>query len=229
MPLSGIYFAYGLAFFSMGLAVTLEVWRGRIWPSRPGAQLTLSYALRPLALFGLLHGSHEWVEMFQLVIGIGLRGWPPHMEWARIGLLGLSFLMLVFFGLCLLLPAQQDRIRVLASSIALALLWLVGLAALNLGIHLPADRVAAGDAWTRYSLGISGAVLGAVGLLKQRRALPSDLPRIGLDLSCAAERLVISPKTVQRHRENIMRKLNLHSRIELVKYAIRKGLIDLEE
>jgi two-component system response regulator NreC len=40
-----------------------------------------------------------------------------------------------------------------------------------------------------------------------------------------ADRLGISPKTVSRHRENIMRKLNLHSRSELVKYAIRKGII----
>jgi len=40
-----------------------------------------------------------------------------------------------------------------------------------------------------------------------------------------AERLVISPKTVARHRENIMHKLNLHSRAELVRYAIRKGII----
>ena len=39
------------------------------------------------------------------------------------------------------------------------------------------------------------------------------------------EILVISPKTVARHRENIMRKLNLHSRAELVRYAIRKGII----
>jgi two-component system, NarL family, response regulator NreC len=37
--------------------------------------------------------------------------------------------------------------------------------------------------------------------------------------------LVISPKTVDRHRENIMRKLNLHSRAELVRYAIRRGII----
>ncbi len=40
------------------------------------------------------------------------------------------------------------------------------------------------------------------------------------------EILHISPKTVARHRENIMRKLNLHSRTELVKYAIRKGIIE---
>ncbi len=37
--------------------------------------------------------------------------------------------------------------------------------------------------------------------------------------------LFISPKTVERHRENIMRKLSLHSRSELVRYAIRKGII----
>ena len=41
-----------------------------------------------------------------------------------------------------------------------------------------------------------------------------------------AEVLNISPKTVARHRENIMHKLNLHSRTELVKYAIRKGIIE---
>jgi two-component system response regulator NreC len=40
-----------------------------------------------------------------------------------------------------------------------------------------------------------------------------------------AESLNISPKTVARHRENIMSKLNLHSRSDLVKYAIRKGII----
>jgi len=43
--------------------------------------------------------------------------------------------------------------------------------------------------------------------------------------SIIAEALSISPKTVARHRENIMRKLNLHSRTELVRYAIRKGII----
>ncbi|MCC6170105.1 MAG: response regulator transcription factor [Caldilineaceae bacterium] len=41
-----------------------------------------------------------------------------------------------------------------------------------------------------------------------------------------AQRLVISPKTVDRHRENIMAKLNLHSRAELVRYAIERGLLN---
>jgi len=41
-----------------------------------------------------------------------------------------------------------------------------------------------------------------------------------------AEQLTISAHTVARHRENLMGKLGLHSRSELVKYAIRKGLIE---
>jgi two-component system response regulator NreC len=47
----------------------------------------------------------------------------------------------------------------------------------------------------------------------------------GLSNEQIAAALVISSKTVERHRENIMRKLNLHSRAELVRYAIRKGII----
>ena len=43
-----------------------------------------------------------------------------------------------------------------------------------------------------------------------------------------AELLHISPYTVQTHRQRIMRKLNLHSRGELLKYALRRGLIRLE-
>ncbi len=40
-----------------------------------------------------------------------------------------------------------------------------------------------------------------------------------------ATELVISPKTVDRHRENLMSKLDLHSRVALVKYAIQRGLL----
>jgi two-component system response regulator NreC len=41
-----------------------------------------------------------------------------------------------------------------------------------------------------------------------------------------AEQLIISPKTVDTHRTHVMDKLNLHSRAELVKYAMRRGLLE---
>ena len=43
-----------------------------------------------------------------------------------------------------------------------------------------------------------------------------------------ATTLHISPKTVDVHRTNIMSKLDLHSRTDLIKYAIRKGLVHLD-
>ncbi len=50
----------------------------------------------------------------------------------------------------------------------------------------------------------------------------------GLSNQEVADKLIISVKTVERHRANILAKLGLHSRTELVKYAIRKGLILVE-
>ena len=42
-----------------------------------------------------------------------------------------------------------------------------------------------------------------------------------------ADMLIISPKTVEGHKTSLMNKLNLHSRTELVKYALRKGIISV--
>jgi len=48
----------------------------------------------------------------------------------------------------------------------------------------------------------------------------------GLSNQQIAEKLYISIKTVQTHRAHILEKLGLHDRTELVRYAIRKGLIE---
>lgn len=51
----------------------------------------------------------------------------------------------------------------------------------------------------------------------------------GLTNQEIAEKLHISVKTVQAHRAHIMEKLDLHDAVELTKYALRKGLITLED
>jgi DNA-binding NarL/FixJ family response regulator len=50
----------------------------------------------------------------------------------------------------------------------------------------------------------------------------------GLSTNEISERLFISPKTVENHRSRIMQKLGLHSTIELVRYATKLGLIDID-
>jgi DNA-binding NarL/FixJ family response regulator len=50
----------------------------------------------------------------------------------------------------------------------------------------------------------------------------------GLSAKEVASQLFISPKTVENHRTNLMKKLGLHSTVELIRYAARLGLIDLD-
>ncbi len=55
------------------------------------------------------------------------------------------------------------------------------------------------------------------------RMLAEGLPKTDI-----ADRLCISVKTVENHRSNIMKKLDLHSAMDLVRYAAKLGLIDLD-
>jgi DNA-binding NarL/FixJ family response regulator len=50
----------------------------------------------------------------------------------------------------------------------------------------------------------------------------------GLSIKQVADKLFISPKTAENHRSNIMRKLDLHSNIDLIRYAAKLGLIDVD-
>ena len=50
----------------------------------------------------------------------------------------------------------------------------------------------------------------------------------GLTASAIAERLGISPRTAETHRANLMRKLGLHGRTDMVRYALSRGILPLE-
>ena len=65
-------------------------------------------------------------------------------------------------------------------------------------------------------------------VLSQRERQVLELVADGHNNKYIGEKLELSPKTIARHRERIMNKLNMHSRTELVKFAIRTGLIQLD-
>ena len=64
-------------------------------------------------------------------------------------------------------------------------------------------------------------------MLSERELQVLQLVAEGLTNIEIGEKLEISHKTVARHRERIMGKLKIHSGMELVKFAIRCGLIQL--
>jgi two-component system response regulator NreC len=65
-------------------------------------------------------------------------------------------------------------------------------------------------------------------ILSQRERQVLELVGEGFNNHDIGKKLGLSPKTIARHRERIMKKLNMHSRTELVKFAIKTGLISLE-
>lgn len=100
-------------------------------------------------------------------------------------------------------------------------------------------RVAAGD--TVFTPGLAGLVLGE---FRRISSGPADdgTPRLtereteilrfvakGVSYKQIAERLVLSHRTVQNHVQNTLRKLQLHNRVELTRWAIAQGLDDLDD
>ncbi len=68
----------------------------------------------------------------------------------------------------------------------------------------------------------------AYGALTPREKEVMTLVAEGLTTNQIGERLFISPKTVENHRSSIMRKLDLRSSIEVARYAVKLGLIDID-
>ena len=85
-----IYFIYGLAFFVLGIASFLE--------SDRSPKLAEARVLRPLAVFGLIHGSHEWLEMIFIFSALMGRPGNIYFVYLRLVMLIVSFISLIAFG-----------------------------------------------------------------------------------------------------------------------------------
>jgi DNA-binding NarL/FixJ family response regulator len=66
------------------------------------------------------------------------------------------------------------------------------------------------------------------GLLTRREQQVLRLVAEGVSTREIAASIELTPKTVENHRANLMKKLEVHSKLELVKYAARLGLIDVD-
>ena len=97
-------------------------------------------------------------------------------------------------------------------------------------------RVAQGD--TVFTPGLAGLVLGEFRRMSSEPETPAGeqltereteilkMVATGLSYKQIAERLVLSHRTVQNHVQNTLRKLQLHNRVQLTRWAIEQGLDD---
>lgn len=174
-----VYFIYGLSFFSMGLAIALELGHS--------SELDFARALKPLAAFGFLHGIHEWFEMYLLIHPNILT--DQNNTWivvTRLLLLSASFLMLVFFGARMIAgPGQRTRRNLMVGVIVI--IWGLGLLLVITRQPAGVARTLSADVYTRYSLAIPGAALAAWGLILQRRRfIEMGMYSFGRDVFIAA-------------------------------------------
>jgi len=175
-----IFFIYGLAFFSMGLAITLEANRG--------SDARLRHGLRALAIFGLLHGIHEWVEMFERLDMLpGPNMDPVAWNTARIAMVEFSFLFLAAFGATLLPRVKNFRRASILVPIILATIWGVGIVVLRSFFTIDTGLWDVADVWTRYAVAVPAGLLACIGLIGQWRVFKkAGMERFGRDALLAA-------------------------------------------
>jgi signal transduction histidine kinase len=163
-----VYFVYGLAFFAMGIAMWLEAGRS---PALAEARM-----LRPLAIFGLLHGTHEWLESYLLQAdALGLKT-PSWLFIVRLVLLASSFVFLLLYSVQMLLQVSPRDLRLRAFRFSL-----FGIYALIIGFGavralqnnlLPVSDFL--DVLARYLLAIPAAALATLALRAQARTARQD-------------------------------------------------------
>ncbi len=158
MVLLVVYFAYGLAFFGMGLTLALE--------SERSPALADTRLLRPLAAFGMIHGVHEWLDSYLLQPVAGGIQLPSWVLWLRLGLLVASFSALLVYGV-LTLRAQPVKPGIFTYTF-LSMLTIYGLGILASAIFTYRTGttllVNLYDVLCRYLLAVPAAVLAAMAL-----------------------------------------------------------------
>lgn len=159
-----IFFIYGLAFFSMGIALSLESMRS--------PRLAERRVLRPLAIFGLLHGMHEWLEIL-LLQGVWLGvPFPEQLNWLRYALLIISFIPLIYFGLLMLV--EPERGIGIPLIIVFGMLVFYATALLIVTRVRPDLLLGPADTLARYFLAVPGGILAGLGLRKRAQQVEKE-------------------------------------------------------
>ena len=192
-----VFFIYGLAFFCMGLAMALEFGRSSL--------LVETRLLLPLAIFGILHGLHEWLEIIILQMVSFDLPLPIFAPWMRVGILVISFTFLVVYGVQVL---QTPRGSAKTDAIVGIGFLIVYVVMLSIFKNAPWENVAIweriADTLARYVLALPGGILAGLALIRQaNQPMSIEHPDLANKLRWAAwgfvlygiTQLFVSPST----------------------------------
>jgi signal transduction histidine kinase len=186
-----IYFFYGLAFFCMGLLLWIE--SGRT------SEFRIARAIGALAGFGIIHGLHEWFEMFQLLAKSGATDIPDWLllNEVRLAHLVVSFLLLLIFGVRLIHAnrwgnGRERRFAYLTAG-SLFAIWQVTALITKWAYDLTGDDfLTVMDVLARYMIGIPASLLAAWAIILEQRSFHRrGMSGFGRDLQWAAWALLL--------------------------------------
>lgn len=159
-----VFFVYGLAFYSLGLALLVESGRS--------SEMGFARSMRLLAAFGLLHGIHEWIDMLEhscnCVLDLTL---PGFILWLRLLLLVTSFVALAAFGEDLIARQHGMAQSFKRWRITLSLITFFAVSSILIALYYNLDDMTwrlGMEVLARYTLGIPAALLATYALWLQR-------------------------------------------------------------
>ncbi len=154
-----LYLLYGLAFFTLGVAILSRDVRQ--------SELGIARIIWLLAFFGIVHGFHEWLELLeQLEPPIK----TPFFTLFRLAVVSLSFLFLLYFGLFInIITFYGDQALKSTPRIAKAM---IGVSALSLILVTTYFDLGSGqDINTRMFVAFPGGLLSGIGLIMYSRTV----------------------------------------------------------
>ena len=154
-----LYLLYGLAFFTLGVAILSRDIRL--------SELGIARIIWLLAMFGIIHGFHEWLELLEQ-LNPDIK--TPTFSLIRLIVVSISFLFLFYFGLFLnIITLYGDQALKTISNITKVLVGVLALSLTTVATYL--DLGNGGDIYTRQLLAFPGGLLSGVGLVKYSRVV----------------------------------------------------------
>lgn len=152
-------FAYGLAYFSAGLAILLQ--------SRGLSNFHLARNLWLVGMYGIIHGTSEWGDIFTPIQATYLsEPWVDVLSAVRDIMRAISFAFLLQFGVNMIITKLSWTPRAKTFVRWCAPLWSLAITLAG-GLFLPAE---AGESWVRYLICFPASLLTAAAFLTKRQA-----------------------------------------------------------
>ncbi len=156
-----LYLLYGLTFFTLGIAILSRDIRL--------SELGIARIIRLLAVFGIIHGFHEWLELLELLFPVIV---DSDFKVFRLAVVSISFLFLLYFGLFLnIITMRGDQALSTAPRAVKAIVGALALSLILFAVYL--DFGSGRDTNTRLLVAFPAAMLSGIGLVLYSRTVRS--------------------------------------------------------